>query len=77
MQELIGVDISGHKPVGVVMNNGPADLDLASLPAGGIPLLGTSGGGPLSELTGKSSTLALQGGELVGTVPARSPLMVG
>ena len=68
--------LSGHKPVVVVMNNGPADLDLADLPAGGIPLLGTFGAGPLSELTGKSSTLALQGGKLVGTVPARSLLMV-
>ena len=68
--------LSGQRPVVVIMNNGATDLDLASLPAGGVPLLGTFGSGPLSELTGRSSTLAVQGGRLVGTVPARSLLMV-
>lgn len=68
--------VSGAKPVVAVLNNGGADLDLSSLPGGGIPLLGTFGAGALNELTGRGSTLSVQGGLLVGTVPARTLLMV-
>jgi neopullulanase len=68
--------LSGADPVVAVMNNGATDLDLSTLPGGGIPLLGTFSGAALKELTGRASTLSVQGGKLVGTVPARSLLMV-
>lgn len=63
-------------PVVVVLNNGGASLDLASLPGGGIPLLGTFAGAVLKEITGRGVNLRVEGGKLVGTVPARTLLAV-
>ncbi|MFC4456269.1 alpha-amylase family glycosyl hydrolase [Deinococcus sonorensis] len=68
-------DGSGQ-PVVAVMNNGDTDLQLSSLPGGGIPLLGTFSGAALTEITGRTSTLKYQNGLLVGTVPAHSLLAV-
>jgi len=59
-----------------VLNNGNTDLNLATLPGGGIPLLGTFAQSTLRELTGRTTNLSVQDGKLVGTVPARTLLMV-
>ena len=67
--------LTNEKPVVAVMNNGASALDLSTLPGGGIPLLGTFGAGVLTELTGRAS-LSVSGGKLVGTVPARTLLML-
>jgi glycosidase len=72
----VATDNRGGQPVVVVLNNGDTPVDLATLSGGGIPLLGTFGAGALTEITGKSSNLSVQGGKLVGTVPARSALAV-
>ena len=68
--------LSGSNPVVAVLNNGGSDLKLSSLSGGGIPLLGTFSATDLKELTGRTTTLKVQGGLLVGTVPARTLLMV-
>lgn len=68
--------LGGERPVVVVLNNGDTPLDLATLPGGGIPLLGTFGAGALTEITGRTSDLRVEGGRLVGTVPARAALAV-
>lgn len=71
-----GVRGAVGQPVVVVINNGDAPVDLATLSGGGIPLLGTFGGTTLTEITGRTSGLTVSGGKLVGTVPARSVLAV-
>ncbi|MPY66838.1 alpha-amylase [Deinococcus sp. SDU3-2] len=68
--------LSGERPVVVVLNNGDTPLDLATLPGGGLPLLGTFGAGALTEVTGRTSDLRVEGGRLVGTVPPRAALAV-
>ncbi|AWN22350.1 alpha-amylase [Deinococcus irradiatisoli] len=60
-------------PVVVVLNGSNAAVDLGAL--GGIPLLGTFEGS-VKEITGRSSTLSVSGGKLVGSVPARSALIL-
>ncbi len=69
----VGTSAAGGAPVVVVMNGSNAAIDLSSL--GGLPLLGTFSG-PVKEITGRSSTLSVSGGKLVGSVPARSALIV-
>ncbi|MDV6373770.1 alpha-amylase family glycosyl hydrolase [Deinococcus arenicola] len=64
------------QPVVFVVNGGDTPVDLATLSGGGIPLLGTFGGGALTEITGHASNLSISGGQLVGTVPPRSTLAV-
>lgn len=70
----VGNDLAN--PVVVVMNNGSAPVELGSLAGGGIPLLGTFGAGALTEVTGRANNLRVEGGKLVGTVPARGLLAV-
>ncbi|MBB6015722.1 alpha-amylase family glycosyl hydrolase [Deinococcus radiopugnans] len=64
------------QPVVFVVNNGDTATELSTLSGGGIPLLGTFGGGALTEITGHASNLSVSGGKLVGTVPPRSVLAV-
>ncbi|CAM3911131.1 alpha-amylase family glycosyl hydrolase [Deinococcus frigens] len=64
------------QPVVFVVNGGDTPVDLSTLGAGGLPLLGTFGGGPLTEITGHASNLSVSGGKLTGTVPPRSTLAV-
>ena len=64
----------GGAPVVVVINNGNAPVDLSTL-GGGIALLGTFSG-PIKEITGQTSSLSVAGDKLVGSVPARSALIV-
>nr|WP_295821241.1 alpha-amylase family glycosyl hydrolase [uncultured Deinococcus sp.] len=71
-----GVRGAAGQPVVFVVNNGDAPVNLSTLSGGGIPLLGTFGGGALTEITGRASTLAVSGGKLVGTLPARTALAV-
>ncbi|ADV67916.1 alpha-amylase family glycosyl hydrolase [Deinococcus maricopensis] len=68
--------LNGAAPVVTVLNGGNADLNLADLPGGGIPLLGTFAAGALREVTGRASDLRIEGGKLVGTLPARTLLAV-
>ena len=69
--------LAGAQPVVAIMNNGDAPLELASLPGGGIPLLGTFAGGRLSEVTGRRHNLGVSStGRLVGTLPPRTLLAV-
>ncbi|MEF2279228.1 alpha-amylase family glycosyl hydrolase [Deinococcus sp. YIM 134068] len=72
----VATDAQGGQPVVVVMNNGDTPVDLSTVSGGGIPLLGTFGAGALTEITGRTSTLSVSDGKLVGTVPARSALAV-
>lgn len=72
----VATDSRGGQPVVVVINNGDAPVDLATLTGGGIPLLGTFGAGALTEVTGRTHSLSVQGGKLVGSVPARGVLAV-
>lgn len=72
----IVTDGQGGQPVVVVINNGDTPVDLSTLSGGGIPLLGTFSGTALTEITGRTSDLSVSGGQLVGTVPARSALAV-
>ncbi|GHG21942.1 hypothetical protein GCM10017784_11910 [Deinococcus indicus] len=71
-----GVRGVAGQPVVFVVNNGDTELDLGSLSGGGIPLLGTFSGTALTEVTGRTNTLSVSGGKLVGRVPARSVLAV-
>lgn len=71
-----GVTGAAGQPVVFVVNGGDAAVDLASLPGGGIPLLGTFAGTALTEVTGRTHGLKVEGGKLVGTVPARTALAV-
>ena len=67
--------LEGEQPVVAVLNNSDEAIDLSSLPAGGVPLLGTfADGAALSEVTGRDNPLSLQNGLLIGTIPARTLL---
>ena len=67
----------GAQPVVVVANNGNASVNLADLPGGGIPLLGTFAGRDVTEVTGRASSLSVTAdGKLVGVVPPRTLLAV-
>ncbi|TSA86433.1 alpha-amylase [Deinococcus detaillensis] len=66
--------VSGSDPVVVVLNNSNAAVDLSTL-GGGIALLGTFSGS-INEITGQTSTLSVLNGRLIGSVPARSALML-
>ena len=67
--------LEGEQPVVAVLNNSDEAVDLSSLPAGGVPLLGTfTDGAILTEVTGRDNPLSLQNGLLVGTIPARTLL---
>ncbi len=67
--------LEGEQPVVAVLNNSDEAVDLSSLPAGGVPLLGTfADSAALSEVTGRDNPLSLQNGLLVGTIPARTLL---
>ena len=67
--------LTGEQPVVAVLNNADEPLDLSTLPAGGVPLLGTfADGAALTEITGRNNPLTLQNGLLVGTIPARTLL---
>lgn len=69
-----GVGGVAGQPVVFVVNNGDSPVDLSTLSGGGIPLLGTFGTANFTEITGRTSNLSLNGGKLVGTVPARTVL---
>lgn len=71
-----GVNGAAGQPVVFVVNGGDTDVDLSALSGGGIPLLGTFTGATLTEVTGRTHTLSVSGGKLVGRVPARSVLAV-
>lgn len=64
------------QPVVFVVNGGDTPVELSMLGSGGIPLLGTFGGGPLTEITGRAANLSVSGGRLVGTLPPRTTLAV-
>ena len=67
--------LEDEQPVVAVLNNSDEPVDLSTLPAGGVPLLGTfADGATLSEVTGRDNPLSLQNGLLVGTIPARTLL---
>ena len=67
--------LEGEQPVVAVLNNSDEAIALSTLPAGGVPLLGTfADGASLSEVTGRDNPLSLQNGLLVGTIPARTLL---
>ncbi|KEF34368.1 alpha-amylase [Deinococcus sp. RL] len=68
--------LAGERPVVALLNNGDTPLDLATLPGGGLPLLGTFGAGALTEITGRSTNLRVEGGRLLGTLPPRTLLAV-
>ncbi|GEM48533.1 alpha-amylase family glycosyl hydrolase [Deinococcus cellulosilyticus] len=61
----------GQPPLVVVMNNGDSPIDLGALP---LELSKTfAASAPLTELTGKSLSVSLNGdGNLVGSLPART-----
>lgn len=71
-------DVAGAagQPVVFVVNGGDTPVDLSTLGGGGIPLLGTFGGGALTEITGHASDLRMDGGKLIGTIPPRRTLAV-
>ncbi|PTA68367.1 alpha-amylase family glycosyl hydrolase [Deinococcus arcticus] len=73
---LSGVTGQSGQPVVFVVNGGDTPVDLSSLSGGGIPLLGTFAGTALTEVTGRTHSLSVSGGKLVGSVPARSVLAV-
>ena len=66
-------DLEGAASVVLVMNMGDGPADLGSL--GGIPVAGLADG-PAVELTGAANDLAIAGGVLTGTVPARTAYLV-
>ncbi|MBB5233606.1 alpha-amylase family glycosyl hydrolase [Deinococcus budaensis] len=72
----VATDNRGGQPVVVVINNGDAPVDLATLTGGGIPLLGTFANTPIQEITGRVTNLGLSDGKLVGMVPARTALAI-
>ena len=67
-------DLEGAPSVVVVVNNEDDPVDLSGLGAGGIPV--TLADGAVTEITGLETNLAVAGGVLTGTVPARSTLLV-
>ena len=67
-------DLEGAPSVVVVLNNEDTDVDLGTLGSGGIPV--TLADGAVTELTGAETDLAVAGGLLTGTIPARSTLLV-
>jgi hypothetical protein len=67
-------DLEGAPSVVVVVNNEDDPVDLASLGAGGVPV--TLQDGAVTEITGVETDLAVAGGLLTGTVPARTTLLV-
>jgi pullulanase len=67
-------DLEGAPSVVVVVNNEDDPVDLSGLGAGGIPV--TLADGAVTEITGLETDLAVAGGVLTGTVPARSTLLV-
>ncbi|GGJ19671.1 alpha-amylase family glycosyl hydrolase [Deinococcus roseus] len=70
--------LAGSDPVVVLINNSNADLNLSSLAAGKVQLLGTfAKGSTLKELTGKSHSLVLDAdGNLTGNIAKRSVLVL-
>jgi uncharacterized repeat protein (TIGR01451 family) len=65
--------LAGEATVVVVLNNDDEDVDLSTLPGGGIPLNGAfADGAQLVEITGEAHGLSAAGGNLVGTIPART-----
>ncbi|GEM45063.1 alpha-amylase family glycosyl hydrolase [Deinococcus cellulosilyticus] len=70
--------LEGADPVVVLINNSNTDLDLSTLAAGKVQLLGTfAKGSILSELTGKPLTVNLDAdGNLTGNVAKHSALIL-
>ncbi len=67
-------DLEGSPSVVVVVNNEDTDVDLATLGSGGVPV--TLADGAVTEITGADTDLAVAGGLLTGTMPARTTLLV-
>lgn len=69
--------LEGSDPVVVLINNGNTDLNLNTLAAGKVQLLGTfTKGSQLKELTGKTHSITLDAdGNLTGTIGKRSVLV--
>jgi VCBS repeat-containing protein len=68
-------DMDGEASVVAVTNNEDEDVDLSTLPGGGIPVDGLAGGAVV-EITGAETDLSVAGGVLTGTVPARTTYLV-
>ncbi|WP_119673447.1 alpha-amylase family glycosyl hydrolase [Deinococcus sp. RM] len=67
--------LSGEASIVTVVNGSDGTLDLGSL--GGISVSGLLSSGSVTELTGRTNTLSVNSsGKLVGTVPARTVLIV-
>jgi hypothetical protein len=67
--------MDGEASVVAVTNNEDEDVDLSTLPGGGIPVDGLAGGAVV-EITGAETDLSVAGGVLTGTVPARTTYLV-
>ena len=67
--------MTGERSVVTVLNNGPADVELAAL-SGGIDVQGLLPDGPVMEITGATTGLVVSAGRLIGPVPALTALAV-
>jgi hypothetical protein len=67
-------DYENEASVVVIVNNEDEEVDLSTLGGGGIPV--DFADGAVVEITGAENDLAVSGGALIGTMPARSSYLV-